>query len=1210
MSTRESEHIIYATLYFHERRKLMKTKKLLTWVAASTLMLAGLAGCADAKATDANVKAGSLLVPQAGQPAAGETEPAPVTLSGIEVTKLPDVDYVVGDLFNAAGLEVTATYSDKSERALEADEFTMSLEDGYEFTAEDVGRQLVTVTYEEKHAYFTVSVEELAVVELRVGGQYKAVYRLNEEFEEDGLVVTAVMNNGEEVEVTNYSLRVPSFSSYGEKEIYVTYGGVRTSFTVEVREDRWYEIIGEYLEELGIDFDLPTEALLSLSEEVFEEGELTLIESSSGEYLQVSFPYLNQAVSSYVALMACIDYAMNPTNFALIEVNYDDFDWDTYSGYFYWEVYSEISSTGLYVDLFCDGIDGYSSYGYEDEFRLLFFVNEAATAEETAEALNAALYGEDSIVNLPDVSKYGLEPVDADALEEISEYYILSGEVDLSNRAMEEMEDLVDTMLELTNGEDYSDYAYYYDCDAIVEAELDPQVYTAESLMNVLTTVFAVDYGFEFYYKPVENDGDYYAVMANADRSIFFELDTFHYEDEDEECIVADFFVWYGESAYTTFTDLTVMLPGANAKEELLEAFSDILFEKYTEWEAMFGDLAVSVLDNEGVACYAQLMGYGIEAYGEQQNYTTINLFPYYQIYETEDVIEEGANTFLAFFGFETELPDFSEAMPFTTFTGSVASRSCRFMIFDNHDPMYDPYYDVDETYDDDALEDLVLAYFLENEDWELDYSQYDTLGYIAYSKEAFEILPGEGLSQIRVNFYTYQYQFYLTVSLVPVTSVLPVEELAASVDAFYGKEGTAEILGLEDLATALGGQRFIVTHTEEEGHEVWDFYTEEISDAAYDALIAYATALYNSEDWTANITSAPSSSYCTKELVFTHKETGLVVKIYYDYDIDWSSWSLVYFGWITFEMSSEVEPEAPLVFSEVLAEAQEVAQLDSLGFDPTTFDGIAHTQIEVEVYTETTYPYTAVTYELDAANATDEEKTAFYNALTAIVEAAEADIEANGANSRWKYSGTNWNDTDTPLAEGQHSYYCTLKYYLEDLSDYMVYVQLRWSKEYGTRITVVVYGDFEAEPVPAAEGSLQSAFEEYVGPWCELVEIADADDFDGSSCVFTFETLELEEEWSYLDYDFGYGMLSIQTVAYSQYQLLVLSQSIDDELDEAGLELVDVASSQDGLTVRYIYVLENEENGAWIQVEVYYTYNPQEGTYTVRLDFYVLYGF
>lgn len=77
-----------------------------------------------------------------------------IELTGIEVTKMPTKTvYEIGDTLDLSGMEVTAKYSNSTEKVII---------EGYEvsgFNSDVIGEQIITVTYEEKSAEFKVIVK-------------------------------------------------------------------------------------------------------------------------------------------------------------------------------------------------------------------------------------------------------------------------------------------------------------------------------------------------------------------------------------------------------------------------------------------------------------------------------------------------------------------------------------------------------------------------------------------------------------------------------------------------------------------------------------------------------------------------------------------------------------------------------------------------------------------------------------------------------------------------------------------------------------------------------------------------------------------------------------------------------------------------------------------------------------------------------------------
>ena len=81
-------------------------------------------------------------------------EPQEPTLDRVELTGPTKTEYIQGDELDLSGLTVKAVYSDGSSKEIAAGDYTVS---GYD--PNTVGEQTVTVTYEDKTADFTVTVQ-------------------------------------------------------------------------------------------------------------------------------------------------------------------------------------------------------------------------------------------------------------------------------------------------------------------------------------------------------------------------------------------------------------------------------------------------------------------------------------------------------------------------------------------------------------------------------------------------------------------------------------------------------------------------------------------------------------------------------------------------------------------------------------------------------------------------------------------------------------------------------------------------------------------------------------------------------------------------------------------------------------------------------------------------------------------------------------------
>ena len=163
-------------------------------------------------------------------------EAAPVvTLESITVTGPNKTEYEIGDELDLTGLVVTAYYSDGNEKVLSAGDYEVS-----GFDSSTAGEKTITVTYQDKTTTFTVNVKEAAPVvtleSITVTGPNKTEYKIGEELDLTGLVVTAHYSTGDEATVTGYEVSGFDSSTAGEKTITVTYQGKTAAFKVTVKE--------------------------------------------------------------------------------------------------------------------------------------------------------------------------------------------------------------------------------------------------------------------------------------------------------------------------------------------------------------------------------------------------------------------------------------------------------------------------------------------------------------------------------------------------------------------------------------------------------------------------------------------------------------------------------------------------------------------------------------------------------------------------------------------------------------------------------------------------------------------------------------------------------------------------------------------------------------------------------------------------------------
>lgn len=163
-----------------------------------------------------------------------------VVLESISVTKKPSKTvYVVNESFVQTGMEVTAGYSDGTERLLGQDEYTCSVPKFGVPTGKFETSQTVTVSYTEgeivKSTEFSVTVtNKVTSVEI-LSGPDKTEYYPGEYFNPAGLKIKAVFQNGSQSEIeigeSNAAFSVTEISA-GTECVTVTYGGY--GFTIDI----------------------------------------------------------------------------------------------------------------------------------------------------------------------------------------------------------------------------------------------------------------------------------------------------------------------------------------------------------------------------------------------------------------------------------------------------------------------------------------------------------------------------------------------------------------------------------------------------------------------------------------------------------------------------------------------------------------------------------------------------------------------------------------------------------------------------------------------------------------------------------------------------------------------------------------------------------------------------------------------------------------
>ena len=155
------------------------------------------------------------------------------TISRIAVaTKPTKTSYYVGDTLNTSGLTMTASYNDGS---------TETVSSGFACsptTLSTAGTQTITVSYGGKTTTFTVTVVAVTLSSISVASNpAKTSYVVGDTLDTTGLALTVSYNNGTTKTITSgFTCSPANLNTAGTQKITVTYGGLTTSFNVEVVE--------------------------------------------------------------------------------------------------------------------------------------------------------------------------------------------------------------------------------------------------------------------------------------------------------------------------------------------------------------------------------------------------------------------------------------------------------------------------------------------------------------------------------------------------------------------------------------------------------------------------------------------------------------------------------------------------------------------------------------------------------------------------------------------------------------------------------------------------------------------------------------------------------------------------------------------------------------------------------------------------------------
>ena len=124
-----------------------------------------------------------------------DDENKPATLDRIEVRPASTLDYVVGQEFKPEGMVVVAYYTDGTNKTVTDYSISCALF-GQPNTFKEAGRTKIVVNYQGETDAFSVTVQPLTVDYIEISGKYETNYVAGQDFDADGMTVTAYYNDG------------------------------------------------------------------------------------------------------------------------------------------------------------------------------------------------------------------------------------------------------------------------------------------------------------------------------------------------------------------------------------------------------------------------------------------------------------------------------------------------------------------------------------------------------------------------------------------------------------------------------------------------------------------------------------------------------------------------------------------------------------------------------------------------------------------------------------------------------------------------------------------------------------------------------------------------------------------------------------------------------------------------------------------------------
>lgn len=174
----------------------------------------------------------------------------PIELVSIEIDRLPNTSYYVGDEFNSLGLRIKATYNNGDYKLKQASDCELLIgnasAEGYVFGTS--GKKTVSVDYYENGKNASVSFDVNAVAikldRLEIAKQpTKIAYKAGESIDTAGMVINAIYNNGDIVDITNsIDSIVCDMTTAGEKQAVVWYNNITATFDITVMSPSYISV--------------------------------------------------------------------------------------------------------------------------------------------------------------------------------------------------------------------------------------------------------------------------------------------------------------------------------------------------------------------------------------------------------------------------------------------------------------------------------------------------------------------------------------------------------------------------------------------------------------------------------------------------------------------------------------------------------------------------------------------------------------------------------------------------------------------------------------------------------------------------------------------------------------------------------------------------------------------------------------------------------